>query len=74
VLDSFEPVLGAAPFVADLLASCPGLTVPHCVCVLSMSWRYRRSAWQPTAQQPRSFLNACSPFVATSIYADRAHR
>jgi predicted ATPase/transcriptional regulator with XRE-family HTH domain len=27
VLDTFEPVLGAAPLVADLLASCPGLTV-----------------------------------------------
>ena len=27
VLDTFEPVLGAAPFVADLLADCPGLTV-----------------------------------------------
>lgn len=27
VLDTFEPVLDAAPFVADLLVSCPGLTV-----------------------------------------------
>lgn len=53
VLDNFEHVVAAAPFVADLVAACPGLT-----CLVTSRVRLRLSEEREHAVPPLAVLSA----------------
>ena len=78
LLDNFEHVLGAAPFVADLLGACPGLTVlATSRAPLRLRWEHEFPVWPLDTPDPATLGGAPDPaqlerYPAVALFLARA--